>query len=159
MSWDTRIPSEGQEGGGIWQGQEDASPPQSSVNPAVEGAVGPIQETGQHARVSGQTMSCLSQAAVPGAGCAPEDAPSAVSCPLSPLSLLPLLPNSGCNPSTSASGSALQGWEKGSLWVLKSTQDSPFSTVGISARQQLVTGSLHGCLHLKALDTRFPFVF
>ena len=57
----------GREGGGIRRDQEEP-PPSPQLTWLGEGAAGPVQETGPHAWVSGQTMSCLSQAAVPGAG-------------------------------------------------------------------------------------------
>lgn len=88
--------------------------PRPQLTQLWEGAVGPIQETGQHARVSSQTMSCLSQAAVPGAGCAPEDAPSAVS-PINAPSPLPLWPSSKCYPPRQCQRLSTQGWGKGSL--------------------------------------------
>lgn len=61
----------GQEGGGIRQSQEDP-PPNSPTSPQLtrqgEGCSGACSGNRTVCRVSGQTMSRLSQAAVPGAG-------------------------------------------------------------------------------------------
>lgn len=116
-SWGHQNPIRGP---GVWRhlaGPGGCSPPPPRPSPQLtrlwEGAGGPIQETGQHARVSGQTMSCLSQAAVPGAGCAPEDAPSAVSRPSTPPVPPPTPAQLPVQPTpTSARGTALQGGKK-----------------------------------------------
>lgn len=134
-------------------------PPSPQLTRLWEGAEGPIQETGQHARVSGQTMSCLSQAAVPGAGCAPEDAPSAVSRPSTPPVPPPTPAQLRVQPTPPVPEAQRSRGGRKAPCGAKEHPRLALDNSGHLSEAAMGDRALQGLLYLMAHDTTFPSVF